>query len=782
MGKRVSWALVGAVVVGLAVSAGAQSRSARCRAPLDPAELSSSVSDAPADELLGAGLAAFRAGDYEDAVARWSAAANKLRAAGDSGREIDARLQLAQGYAALGQVSRALASLERGRELADGLDDPVRSASLLAVLGDTALAIGDVPLAEQQLDAALVRARESDKPALEAAVLNSRGNAYAARGAHAEAATAYETSARLAQAAGEKGLYANASANAVRAHIEADELDDAAGRIVVLEAAVIALSDSSSKARVFVHLGRSREQLGERRPEAAAAQRIAAGKDYDAGRAVAERIGDRRTASYALGYLGALYEREGRGVEAADLTRRALFAAQEGRAPEALYLWQWQLARIRAADLDVEGAIEAYRGAVATLDQLRNEAAVSPAGAGRDFESSVKPVYFGLVDLLLQRAVATEERTARERLLHEARNTVEDLKTEELRDYFEDECLAAQQTAAPDAIPNTLVVYPIVLEDRTELIVSTPEGMRSFVVDVSSEQLNTEVRALRQLLEKRTTREYRPHAATLYDWLIRPVLQASGSAAIDTFVFVPDGSLRTIPVAALYDRETKQFLVQQLPVAIVPGLTLTDPRRIPRKGLRLLVAALTEAVQGFPALPYVAGEVEAIRGVFGGETLMNEQFVESAVEDELRKSRFGIVHIASHGEFTANSRDSFLLTYDGKLPMDRLAGLVSLTQYGDEPIELLSLSACETAAGDERAALGLAGVAVRSGARSALATLWAVNDQASADLVAEFYRQLQDESVSRAQALQRAQLSLIETRRYRHPGYWAPFLLINNWL
>jgi len=782
MGRRFSCALVGAVVVGLAASAGAQSRSARCGAPLDPAEPSPSFSNVPAEELLGSGLAAFRSADYEAAAARWSAAADKFRTAGETAPEIDARLQLAQAYAALGQVSRALASLERGHALAEELDDPVRSASLLAVLGDTALAIGDVPLAEQQLDAALTRARESDKPVLEAAVHNSRGNVYAARGAHAEAATAYETSARLAQAAAENGLHANASANAVRAHIQAGELDDAAERIVVLEAAVIALSDSSAKARVFVHLGRSREQLAERRPEAAAAQRIAAGKDYDAGRAVAERIGDRRTASYALGYLGALYEREGRGAEAADLTRRALFAAQEARAPEALYLWQWQLARIRAADLDVEAAIEAYRGAVATLDRLRNEAAVSSTGAGRDFESAVKPVYFGLVDLLLQRAAATEERSAREQLLHEARNTVEDLKTEELRDYFEDECLAAQQTAAPDAIPRTLVVYPIVLEDRTELIVSTPVGMRSFVVDVSSQALNAEVRKLRQMLEKRTTREYRPHAATLYDWLIRPIVQSSDFAAIDTLVFVPDGILRTIPVAALYDRESKQFLVQQMPVAVVPGLTLTDPRRIPRQNVRLLLAGLTEAVQGFPALPYVSGEAEAIRGVFDGETLMNEQFVESAVDDKLRKSRFGIVHIASHGEFTANSRDSFLLTYDGKIPMDRLAGLVSLTQYGDEPIELLSLSACETAAGDERAALGLAGVAVRSGARSALATLWAVNDQASADLVAEFYRQLQDEGVSRAQALQRAQLSLIETRRYRHPGYWAPFLLINNWL
>jgi CHAT domain-containing protein len=95
---------------------------------------------------------------------------------------------------------------------------------------------------------------------------------------------------------------------------------------------------------------------------------------------------------------------------------------------------------------------------------------------------------------------------------------------------------------------------------------------------------------------------------------------------------------------------------------------------------------------------------------------------------------------------------------------------------------LLTLSACQTAAGDDRAALGLAGVAVKSGARSALATLWAINDQASAMLVTEFYRQLLKENVSKAQALQRAQNALMQNVRYRHPGYWSPFLLIGNWL
>ena len=80
------------------------------------------------------------------------------------------------------------------------------------------------------------------------------------------------------------------------------------------------------------------------------------------------------------------------------------------------------------------------------------------------------------------------------------------------------------------------------------------------------------------------------------------------------------------------------------------------------------------------------------------------------------------------------------------------------------------------------ALMGLAGVAIKAGARSALATLWHIDDQASSELVSEFYRQLQDPALSRAKALQRAQLKLLSHWRYEHPGYWAPFLLLNNWL
>jgi CHAT domain-containing protein len=196
----------------------------------------------------------------------------------------------------------------------------------------------------------------------------------------------------------------------------------------------------------------------------------------------------------------------------------------------------------------------------------------------------------------------------------------------------------------------------------------------------------------------------------------------------------------------------------------------------------MLATGLTESVQGFPPLPNVSIELEVIRDLYGDNQLVNEDFLVSNMEEKLRDEHLSIVHIASHGQFRNDVKDTFILTFDDKLTMDRLSQYVGLFQFRDEPLELLILSACETAAGDDRAALGLAGVAVKAGARSAIATLWYINDQASSELIAEFYRQIQNPSVSRSIALQYAQLKLLNDIRYEHPGYWSPFLLINNWL
>jgi len=162
--------------------------------------------------------------------------------------------------------------------------------------------------------------------------------------------------------------------------------------------------------------------------------------------------------------------------------------------------------------------------------------------------------------------------------------------------------------------------------------------------------------------------------------------------------------------------------------------------------------------------------------------LVDEAFTAGRVQRELDAQPFSVVHIATHGEFGSRAEDFFLLTYEGRLTLDDLARSVGAFRFREKPLDLIVLSACDTAAGDAKAALGLAGVAVKAGARSAVGSLWKVSDEATALLFAELYRALREPGTSRAEALRRAQRTLLADRRYRHPFYWSAFLLLNSWL
>jgi CHAT domain-containing protein len=160
------------------------------------------------------------------------------------------------------------------------------------------------------------------------------------------------------------------------------------------------------------------------------------------------------------------------------------------------------------------------------------------------------------------------------------------------------------------------------------------------------------------------------------------------------------------------------------------------------------------------------------------------------LEQKLENSDFPVVHLATHGQFGSTADQTFILsgTNQGD-PLINVNQFDNLLRAGNlkrsQPIELLVLSACNTAEGDSQAILGLAGVAVRAGARSTLATLWSADDEATANLMGKFYTNLsQNTQVSKARALRKAQLELLmeSDSQYRHPFYWAPFVLVGNWL
>lgn len=612
-------------------------------------------------------------------------------------------------------------------------------------------------------------------PADPAAAALERGNALLAAGHPAEALAAYDESERSARDSGHGELAARAAASAARAAAEGGDRG-APARLAAAEAAVGALPGAGTRTHLEIHLARSWSEWAARGGGAAASARAAALLESAAARAAAS--GDARDESYALGYLGELREHEGKPEEALDLTRRALMAGLAADAPDALYRWHWQAARLHSAAGRSDAALASYRQAAALAADLRTQTALSasaPLDAGT--------LYLELVDLLLRRAAESQDPAQTQQLLSEALQALESQKADELRDYFHDECLAAQRKASPDEIPGAVIVYPISLPDRLEIVIGGSGPLERHAVPVTPSQLDAQVHQFRYTLARRTTREYLRPAETLYDWLIRPIEPALAARKPDAVVFVPGGSLRTVPFAALHDARTRQFLIERYPVAMLPGLSLTDPRPLQRGRIRLLAAGISVAVEGYPALASVDQEIRAVEEAFPGEVLVNQKFQVDHFVDQIESRPFGIVHVASHAEFSDDPSKSFLLAFDGRISMDRLSEVVSATQYrAEQPLELLTLSACETAAGNDRAALGLAGIALRAGARSALATLWSVNDEAASQLIVDFYGQLREPGVSRARALQAAQLELLRGTDYRHPAYWSPFVLISSWL
>lgn len=634
------------------------------------------------------------------------------------------------------------------------------------------LAAGDADDARRLLGRWVEEARASGSPARLASALNELGLVESWSGRRAEAIAAFSRGAELAQAGGEAGLAARASLNAADASRRGGDDRAALDGIDRALALVPAVQDPAEKSLL---LSGAAARLGPPFPPRRRAI-------LEEALALADTAGDLRLRSQALGLLAEQAQEAGRPDEALEAVRKAVFAAQAAQAPDLLFRWEWLSARLADARGDTGAALAHFRRAHASLGAFRHDLLAELRLRRESYRDAIGPAFTGYADLLLRAADRERDPAARRERLLEARATVEQMKGVELEDYFQDECVALLQSRVRDLealAPRTAVIYPVILPGRLDLLVSAGAEIEKVSVPVTAAALAAETRSLRRLLEKRTTHEYRPHAQRLHDWLVRPLGPWLAARAIDTLVVVPDGALRGIPFAALHDGA--DFLLRRYAIATAPALSLVEPGAGGLAGRRALLGGLTEPVQDFPGLPQVGRELEDVGRLFESRRLDNAEFRVPAVREAMDATPYSVVHIASHGEFGSDPRRTFLLTWDGRMTMDQLERMVKSGRLRDEPVELLTLSACRTAAGDDRAALGLAGVAVKAGARSALATLWYVNDDASSLLVTQFYRAMSEGAPGKAHALRAAQEWLRADARYRHPGYWAPFLLIGNW-
>lgn len=762
-------------------------------------------------------------GQLDQAIPQWEQAIQIYRSeADDSKQRLLASLlaEQAQAYSDLGQHRRAITLAESAAQLARARQNQTAEAAAQGALGNAYWALGDYEPALLAHRTSLDIARRSKNPSHITTALNNLGNVFTSRAErYRYQATVAELEddrpevtrlTRLAQQdttmaleTFEQSLEASRALGGLteaRALLNLNHLLDqsaspnpdliATNRTQVLKLLAVE-PNSRDKAYLLINLTASSNQASAPDPESS--QTAALLKQAIA---VAQTIGDRRAESFALGSLGQVYESAGQYDTAMGFTRQAQFAAQQVNAADSLYRWQWQAGRILKATGESQQSIVAYEQAIATLQSIRGDIVAANRELQFDFRDAVEPVYRGLMALLLESPatinasvnvqVAKDSAT---QTISKVLNVSELLKLAELQNFFGDECVQVALSSAKEnpstADATAAVIHSVILENRSAMILQRPDGsLASYPIRMGTEEMGAaamqrEIDQLRLLLETRATDQYLPQAQKIYDALIRPMEADLVAAKPSTLIFVNDGVLRKVPMAALHDGQ--QFLIQTYPIATTPSLSLTTRQPFDRSNLQALVLGLTVERPPFAALTNVDDEVTSVQKLLGGTELVDRQFTLSQVQAQLRKQSYPVVHMATHGKFGSDAASTFLLAFDDRITIEQVDNVLRSRRSRD-PVELLTLSACQTAAGDNRSALGIAGVAVRAGVKSALASLWFLNDESTVPLIQEFYAQLRQPDITKAEALRRAQLKMIGDRNYNHPAVWSPFILIGNWL
>ncbi len=350
---------------------------------------------------------------------------------------------------------------------------------------------------------------------------------------------------------------------------------------------------------------------------------------------------------------------------------------------------------------------------------------------------------------------------------------------------------------------NPAVIWAIPKDDYLQLMLITPNNQ--FVVEkiwgANRKRLTKRINELETGISDRTSLKYLPPARLIYNWLFKPLDPYLEAEKIDTLLLCTGPTLRSLPFSALHDGE--RFVIEKYKLARIPAFSLTDTSYQPELNKKVLATGASE-FKDLPSLPGVKTELDTIvPKLWSGKKILNQDFTVENLKRFHQTGDFDIIHIASHSLFSPGlPENSFIQFGDRKLTLDQLAKLeLNLPQ-----VDLLVLSACETALGNKDAEFGFAGLAMQAGVKSALASLWTISDAGTVVLMSEFYQELKSTTI-KAEALQQAQLNMlqknvyvegtevkgsrvaialpfntseVELQNFDHPFYWAGFTIIGN--
>jgi CHAT domain-containing protein len=350
--------------------------------------------------------------------------------------------------------------------------------------------------------------------------------------------------------------------------------------------------------------------------------------------------------------------------------------------------------------------------------------------------------------------------------------------------------------------------------DQLEIIVVTGKGnpirkridgtTRANVLQVAQEYRDQIVNP-----QNRDTQGYLQPSQQLYKWIIAPLEADLQERGINNLVFLPDIGLRTTPFAALHDG--KQFIVEKYSIGLMPSLSLTNTLYTDIRKSQVLALGISQSTQGQQPLPAVPVELSTlVSQLWPGKLLLDKQATLGNLKMIRRQQPFGIIHLATHADFIPGPlSNSYIQLWEDKLRLNQIRQL----RLNEPQVEMMVLSACRTALGDEQAEIGFAGLAVLAGVKTSIASLWAVNDAGTATLMTKFYESLKTAPI-RAEALRQAQVAMAKGQLYikdgrveglaaarglvlpaqsvenvnededtiqlSHPYYWAAFTMVGN--
>ncbi|MGP1384536.1 MAG: CHAT domain-containing protein [Thainema sp.] len=710
-------------------------------------------------------------GQAELALETWQQAQTYYEQAGDTSGSLGSQINQAQALQSLGFYRRSKQQLESLAQQLEAMPDADMKVSGLRSLGLSLQMIGDTVGSQQALEQSLAIAQDIGATAQLSSIWLNLGKTSADLGDPDSALYCFDQAEQVAVNPGEQ---LQARLDRFKLFLDYDLLDLATPEAATILQQLQALPPNHLSLYAAINFTAAINQIenpAQVLPLSNLSQLMATTIQS------AQQSQDAQAEAYALYQLGQLYKRTEQWADARQVTQKSLDVARQLRADHIISQSAWSLGQVYRQEGKRTEAISAYTEAVNALKALRTDLASINSDVQFSFQESVEPVYRELVDLLLD---GQPSQTA----LLEARELIESLQVAELDDFFHEACLDETERVEIDQVdPAATVIYPIILPDRLAVILSAAgKPLHYYETPVSQVEIEQTLDTLLIGLNPVSDAKERDRASQqVYNWLIQPAEAEQILTDTKTLVFVLDGRLRNIPMAALYDGQN--YLIEKYAVALSPGLQLMAAQSLQPNQIDAIVGGISQSHEGFSALPAVESEVQEISEMVPASVLMNHEFTSAALANRFRNTNANVIHLATHGQFSSRQEETFLLTWDGRVSIKELSELLeNRGSKASQPIELLVLSACDTATGDDRAVLGLAGLAVKSGARSTVAALWPVKDRAAAQLMTRFYDQLQQQGMTKAEALRQAQMYLIQQTDFKDPFFWSAFVLVGNWL